>query len=171
MDFSAYLSRTPSRGFCGSHCIAVLSGPYLGFVDQAKSDRSSHSYFHSDCLDSFQSLPITTAESLRFAQPPLFPFTGAFRPQSCTRLLQQMVSLQEIILDSSTAPRFVRAPKPVDGDIPCPKLQVLIVIQREHYEADLLNSLVALSNQRRDHGCRLACLVGSPGLWNWREIV
>jgi hypothetical protein len=39
-----------------------------------------------------------------------------------------MPALQQIVLDISVAPFFVRVLEPIGGQIPCPKLQDLIVI-------------------------------------------
>ena len=155
--------------FCKSSSIIVLSGSHSTLVEHIY-DSSRSSSFRSDCLDSFQSLPIATTQSLKFTQPPQCPFTGSFRPQSCTRLLLQMPELQQITLDSSIAPYFIRALEPVDRDIPCPRLGVLIVIRRVGHEVGLQDSLLALSNQRKDHGCPLVCGMGSPGSSVWQEI-
>ena len=154
--------------FTGPDCAVALTGPHLVFVEHAKANPSRHTSFHSDCLDSLQSLPTTATGFLRLAQPLQRLFTETLRPQSCTRLLRQMPELAHIILDESVALPFVRALEPVNGQVPCPKLQVLLVIRREGHEVHLRNGLVALSNLRNGHGCPLECNMGSSGLSSWR---
>jgi len=156
--------------FHESSCTVGLSGSCLAFTEEAEAEPSSHGSFRSDCLDSFQLLPIATTEFLRFVQPPRYPFTGTFRPRSCAQLLLQMPELKQMILDISVAPFFVRTLEPIDGDVPCPKLQALIIIRRAGYKEGLWDSLRALSNRRKDHGCPLACGIGSHGLSDWRKI-
>lgn len=152
------------------NCVVALSGPYLLFMEIFKIETSRHNSFYSDYLDSFQSLPIPTTEDFRFVRPSWCRFTGILRSQSCTRLLLQLPELKRIVVDASVASCFVRALEPVNGQVPCPKLQVLVVIRREGREAHLRNGLLALSSQRRDHGCPLVCNLGS-GLPNWRQDV
>ena len=167
--------------FDGSSCEVALLGPHLVFMERVKANPSRHISFHSDYLDSFQSLPTITTEVLRFVQPPRCPFTVIFRQQSCTRLLLQMPALNRIILDiPSVVPPLIRALQPVRGRVPCPRLQVLIVIQQEgrerHFrrgghEVRLRNSLSALSNRRKDHGFPLVCSIGLPGSSDWQDII
>ena len=156
--------RSVRMTFDVSNCMVALSGPHLLFMEDVKADTSRHNSFYSDYLDSFQSLPITTTEVFRFIQPPQRPFTGTLQLQSCTRLLLQMPKLTRIFLDASVALFFVRALEPVDGQVPCPKLQALVVIPREGREDYLRNGLITLSNQRKDRGCPLVCSVGPPDL-------
>ena len=156
--------------FDTSFCLVKLSGTHFVFTDQVKTFNSRHNSFYSICLDSFRSLPIATTEVLTFAQPPQRPFTGALLPESCTRLLLQMPGLTRIVLDPSVALSFVRALWPVNGQVPCPKLQDLVVIRREGREDHLRNGLVALSNQRKDHGCPLECSMGSADSSSWWQV-
>ena len=153
--------------FDASNCLVALSGPHLVFMEQVKAHSSRHNSFHSDCLDSLRSLPITAAEDLALLQSPRRPFTGILRQQSCTRLLLQMPELKRIVLDTSVVLPFARALEWFNGQVPCPKLQSLVVIRREGHENRLQNRLLSLSNRRKDHGCPLVCDVGSPGLSNW----
>ena len=98
--------------------------------------------------------PIKTTEFFSFAQPPRHPSTGTLRQQPCTRLLTQMTGLEQITLNIAGAPSFIHTLEPVDGDLLCPKLRDLILIQANH-GVDIRNSLTALSNQRMNHGCPL----------------
>ena len=148
------------------NCVVALSGPHLVFMEQVKTDTIHYDTFHSDYLDSLQSLPIATTEVLRFLQPPQHPFTRTLQPQSCTRLLLQMPELKRIILDTSVTQSFVRALEPVNGQVPCPNLQVLTVIWGGSHDTCLRKGLFALSKQRKDHGCPLVCNMGF-GFKNW----
>ena len=160
--------------FTGPGCVVGFSGSHLALTVEARTNPFLFSSFHSDCLNSFQSLPIKTVESFEFAQPPpyLLILTGTPRQQSCTRLLTQMPALERIALDIAAAPFFIRALEPGDGDLLCPKLQEFILIQRvgEH-EVDVWNSLLTLSNQRKDHGHPIVCSVASYDSLNPGNIV
>ena len=147
-----------------SDCVVVLSGPHFVFTERTRADTSRYNTFYSDYLDSFHPLPITTTEVLRFVQPPQCPFTGILRPQSCVQLLLRTPTLKRIVVDASVAPFFIRALEPVDGQVPCLALQVLVVIRRGGHDVDLRGDLLSLSNQREDHGCPLMCNIEPPGL-------
>ena len=167
--FESYPIKSVTMMFAGPNFTVRLSGPRLFLAEHTKTTKNRRTPFHSDCLDSLQSLPIATVEVLRFAQPPKFPFRWDLKPESCTRLLQQMSALRRIVLDISVVQFFAHALEPVNGQVPCPELQDLIIILREGHEADfremvLTSSLFALSNQRKDLGCPLVCATGSPGL-------
>ena len=69
-----------------------------------------------------------------------------------------MPALWKITLDTLVAPCFIRALEPDDGDVPCPRLRVLAVIQRVGHEVDVRGILFALSNQRKD--------LGHPLVWS-----
>ena len=157
--------------FLRSNCVVALSGPHLIFMENVNSNSSLPMSFHSDWLDSVQSLPITTTEVFRLVQPPRCPFIGTLQPQSCARLLLHMPALKHIILDISVVLFFVRALEPVYGQVPCPRLQSLVVIRQEGREIYLRDRLFALSARRRDHGCPLVCSMGSPGPSNWLQDV
>jgi hypothetical protein len=154
--------------FTGPDCVVGLEGSHLDLTVLVVPYLPHPSSFHSDFLGSFEFLPTETTEffGLVLLQP--YPFDGTLR-YSCTRLLTQMSALKQITLCISTAPFFIRALEPVDGDLLCPKLRELILIRRENDEVDLRNSLLALSNQRKDHGCPLICSIGlhNPSVcWN-----
>jgi hypothetical protein len=150
-------------------CLVGLSGPRLSLVEHTTVTTDLRTHFHSDYLDSLQSLPITTVEFLRIAHPPKSLLRGTFRPKSCSRLLQRMPALRRIVLDILVMPFFVRALEPVNGRVLCPKLQDLIVIQRKGLKMDLRNSLFTFSNQRKRHGYPLVCAAGSSGL-SWQDV-
>jgi hypothetical protein len=167
--FGSYTIKSVTMMFAGPNFTVRLLGPRLFLAEHTKVTTNRRTPFHSNCLDSLQSLPIATVEFLRFAQPPKFPFRWDLKPESCTRLLQQMPALQRIVLDISVVQFFIHALEPVNGQIPCPKLNDLIVILREGHEVGfremvLRSSLFTLSNQRKDLGYPLVCATGSPGL-------
>ena len=157
--------------FYRHNCVVGLLGPHLTLVVQARANDSNPGSFHSDCLDSFQVLPINDTESFRFIQPPRYQFTGTLRLQSCIGLLSRMPALKEIVLNVSVVPFFTHALGPVAGEILCPKLRELTVIRGTDHGADLSDSLLALSDQRKEHGYPLVCSIGSPDPLNWPKIV
>ena len=167
----SYTIKSVTIMFVGFDCLVRLSGPRLFIAEEMTASTNRHTHFPSDCLGFLQPLPITITECLRFIQPPKSPFRGMFQPESCTRLLQQMPALQQIDLDISIAPFFVRALEPVNGRVPCPKLQVLAVIRRGDLKRDLQDSLFALSNQRQGHGCPLVCATRLPSLSDWQDSI
>ena len=174
--FESYAIKSVTMMFAGPNFTVRLSGPRLFLAEHTKATTNRRTPLHSDCLDSLQSLPIATVEFLRFAQPPKFPFRWDLRPESCTRLLQQMPALRRIVLDISIVQFFVHALEPVNGQVPCPKLDDLIVILREGHEVGfremvLRSNLFTLSNQRKDLGYPLMCATGSPGLLDWQNII
>ena len=167
----SYAIKNVTIMFIGSDCLARLSGPRLFFVEEMTASTDHRTRFPSDCLDFLECLPVASAECLRFVQLPKSPFRGTFKPESCTRLLQQMLALQQIDMDISIAPFFVRALEPVDGRVLCPKLQVLTIIRRGDLRRDLQNSLFALSNQRQGHGCPLVYATRLPSLSDWQDSI
>jgi hypothetical protein len=167
----SYVIKSVAIMFIGFDCLVRLSGPRLFLAEGMMAPTKHRTRFPSCCLDFLRSLPITTAECLRFVQLPEPPFRGTFRPESCTRLLQQMPALRQIDLDVSIAPFFIHALEPVDGRVPCPKLQVLTIIRRGDLRRDLRNSLFTLSNQRQGHGCPLVYATRLPNLSDWRDTV
>jgi len=155
----------------GHNCIVGLSGSHLALTVLAHSHLPRPTSFHSNFLDAFQSFPIKTTEFFAFTQLPPYEFTETLRPQSCARLLTQMPVLEHITLDITVAPSFIHALEPVDGDLLCPKLQHLTLIPRANRKVDLQNSLLALSNQRKERGCPLVCGIGSPTPFGWKETI
>lgn len=147
----------------GPDCVVKLSGPHLALMAQVRTNLSRSRSFRPDWLDSFQSLPIQNTTIFGFIQPPRYPFAGVLRPQSCAQLLIWMPALEQITLDASVAPSFIRALEPVDGDLLCPKLRYLILVRRADHKVDLRNSLRTLSQRRKGHGCTLRCGIGAYG--------
>jgi len=159
--------------FFGLNCVVGLSGPHLTLVVHARANNSRPRSFHSECLDSFQVLPIKATESFVFIQPPQYPFIGTLQLQSCTGFLTQIPTLVDITLDISVVQFFTHALEPVGGEVLCPRLRELSVIRGTDHEAEagLSSSLLALSDQRKEHGFPLTCSVGSPDPLDWRKIV
>ena len=157
--------------FTGHKCVVGLSGSHLALTVKTFTDLSRPSSFYSDYLDSFQSLPIKTTESFVFARLPPYPFAKTLRLQSCTRLLTQMPALEQITLDISIAPSFIRALELVDGDLLCHKLRELIIVRRAHDKVNLWNRLLALSSLRKDHGCPLMYRVGLYTSSDWENLI
>ena len=162
----------------GSNCVVRLSGSRLALTVTAfiilshPHPSSPHlSTFRSDFLDTLQSLPIETTTFFGFAQPSPPPFIGTHRQQSCTQLLKKMPALEEIALDTSVAPLFIRALEPVDGDLLCPKLQHFILILGDDRDEVVLRiGLLDLSNRRKEHGSPLTYTIESYGSSDWWEI-
>ena len=154
-------------GFIGPNCVVALLGSHLTLTVQASTNHSRLRSFHSDCLVSFQFFPIQTTKVSVLIRSPSRPFTGTLRQQSCAQLLKWMPALEQIILDVSFAPFFIRALEPVDGDLLCPKLRGFILIRRSDHKLNIWSNLQALSNQRKDHGCPLMCRRGSYSSSGW----
>ena len=153
--------------FRGPTCTVRLAGSRFNLRMEAHPDLPRVSSFYSDCLESLQSLPTKTIESFRFARlsPHLLATTP--QPQSCARLLTQMLALEQITLDISVAPSFIHALEPVGEGLLCPKLRELVLIREGNQEVDLRDSLLALSNQRKAHGCPLVHSIKSTTSLDW----
>lgn len=156
-------------------CEIELSGHHFALtapVMNVNIHSPGPSSYYSDWLDSLQSLPIKATESCRFAQPSPHPSAEIPSQQSYTRLLTQMPALEQITSDIVVAPSLIPALEPVDGDLLCPKLRDLIITRWTDREADIWDSLLALSKRRKDHGCPLVCSVGSddPSDWQRRSL-
>ena len=155
-------------------CVVRLSGAHLAITEEVcisvfRSSSSRDSY--SDRLDSLQSFPIGTTTFFGFAQLSQPSFVGTPRQQSCTQLLKKMPVLEQIALDISVAPLFIHALEPVNGNLLCPKLRHLTLIQGDdHDEVDLRAGLLYFSNRRKEHGSPLMHTIESYNSSDWWKI-
>ena len=155
-------------------CVVRLSGAHLAITEEVcisvfRSSSSRDSY--SDRLDSLQSFPIGTTTFFGFAQLSQPSFVGTPQQQSCTQLLKKMPVLEQIALDISVAPLFIHALEPVNGNLLCPKLRHLTLIQgNDHDEVDLRAGLLYFSNRRKEHGSPLMYTIESYNSSDWWKI-
>jgi hypothetical protein len=159
----------------GPSYVAELTGPRLSLTVSAffsifRCDSSHLSSRRSDYSDSLLPLPIETTKHFEFVQRSPSSRAASLRQRSCTRLLTQMPALESIAIDSLVAPPFFHALEPVGRELLCPRLRQLVFIRRSNDEEIPWGRLLALSNQRGDHGCPLMYSVKPYSSSDWRKI-